>query len=471
MGTSGLRSEAVTRGSAAVRSGPGAWHATSDECPARASLRADLEVDVAIVGGGFSGLWTAYHLLEADPALRVCVLEREVVGFGASGRNGGWLMGAPPADLRVWERRFGLEAVRRAQGVLIDAVEEVAAVDALARLGSGVRLGGSVTLARSEAEVARLQARRASMVRWGWPATRLGWADGDEVAARVGAQGALGGLLTEPCGTLDPVALVHGLAAAVEERGGRIVERTEATAITAGRVVCVGGEVRAERIVVATEAFTVQQPGEGRRYLPLASTMIATAPLPAEVRAQLGWRDGQAVGDAHHLFFYAQLTREGRIAIGGRGAPYRLGSALAIDGHADAATTARLERTLAELWPQAGGVPIEHRWSGSLAVPRDWCASCGVSEATGVAWIGGYAGHGVAASFVLARSLAALLRGAADPAGLQPWTMHRARRWEPEPLRWLASQAIIRLLSSADAVERSGGEARRARLVHRFTGS
>lgn len=461
--------------------GPGLWHATApelgpvvpvDESPR--PLQVDLDVDVAIVGGGFSGLWTAYHLLEEQPGLRVAVLERERLGFGASGRNGGWLMAAAPADLRVWERRFGLEAVRRAQRVLVDAVDEVAGIDAIARLGSGVRLGGALTIARSEAEWTRLHGRHAALVRWGWPADRLEWLTATEVEQRIGARGTRGGLLVRPCGTLHPVALVQGLAAAVRDRGGEIHEQTAATAIEPGVVRCgpLGDvAVRAPQIVVATEAFTIQQPGEHRRYLPLASTMIATAPLPERARAELRWRGGEAVGDARHLFFYAQHTADGRIAIGGRGAPYRLGSGLSFDGTADPATTDRLEATLRELWPQADGVPIEHRWSGSLAVPRDWCASCGVDRDTGIAWIGGYAGHGVAATFVLGRSLAAQLQGRDDPTGSHLWTMHRGRRWEPEPLRWLASQAIVRLLASADEIEARGGVARRARLVHRFTGS
>lgn len=450
---------------------PGAWHRLAPPRTPRAPLRSDLEVDVAIVGGGFSGLWTAYHLLEADPALRVCVLEREVIGFGGSGRNGGWLMGAAPADVRVWERRFGLEAVRRAQGILVDAVDEIAGVIALQGLGAPARLAGSLTIARSEAELARVREHEAAAVRAGWPASGMRWLAPEEVAERIGAVGTLGALSTEPCGTLDPARLVLGLAAHVERRGALVHERSGVVSIEPGVVRTADAEVRAERIVVATEAFTVEFPGERRRYLPLASTIVSTAPIPAAARDAMGWRDGVAVGDAHHLFFYAQVTADGRLALGGRGAPYRLGSAVEHAGIADAGVTARLEATIAALWPMLEGVPIEDRWSGSLAVPRDWCASCGVDADTGIAWIGGYAGHGVAASYVLARSLAPLLRGEPDPLGPVPWTMHRPRQWEPEPLRWLASQAIVRILGAADRREAEGRRAHGVRLVHRFTGS
>jgi glycine/D-amino acid oxidase-like deaminating enzyme len=455
--------------SAAAAQAPGAWHAHAPSRRARPPLRHDLDVDVAIVGAGFSGLWTAFHLLEADPALRICIVERDTVGFGASGRNGGWLMASPPADVRVWERRFGLDATRRAQGVLIDAVDEIAALVARDALGPPVRTAGSLTLARSAAEVRRLEQRRDAAIRSGWPAHRMRWIDGREVHERIGAAGTRGALEVHPCGTLDPVRLVRALAARVEALGATIYERSAVIAVEPGRVRTQSASVRARRIVMATEAFTVEQRGHGRRYLPLSSTVVSTEVIPASVRRSLGWSAGEAVGDAHHLFFYAQLTPDGRLTLGGRGAPYRLGSTVERAGLADRATTDRLQSTITDVWPQLAGVPIEHRWSGSIAVPRDWCASCGVDSASGIAWIGGYAGHGVAASYVLARSLAPLLRGHADPLGALPWTMHRPRQWEPEPLRWLASQAIVRVLGSSDRRETAGRPARRARLVHRFT--
>ncbi len=450
---------------------PGGWHAGAPQRRRRPPLREDLAVDIAIVGAGLSGLWTAHHLHQLDPALRIAILEREVVGFGASGRNGGWLMAAPPADPRVWERRFGLDQVRRAQGLLIEAVDEIAQELARLEIDARLRLGGSISIARSPAEVARLEDRRAAQVRAGWPDAQLSWRSGEEIAEQIGATGVQRALAVQACGTLDPARLVHGLAGQVVRAGVQLFEHSPVTRIEPGAVHTPDAIVRAERIVVATEAFTVELPGESRRYLPLASTIVSTEPLAPAVREALPWRDGEAVGDARHLFFYAQLTHDHRLVLGGRGAPYRLGSAVEHAGLADPVTTRRLEQTIAEVWPQVAGTPIAHRWSGSIAVPRDWCATCGVDASTGIAWIGGYAGHGVAASYVLARSLAPLLCGASDPSGPVPWTAYRPRRWEPEPLRWLAAQSIVRILGAADRTEAAGGRSRAARLVHRFTGS
>lgn len=456
--------------------GPGGWQAHAPGAEPCSPLIADAEADVVIIGAGYSGLWTAWHLLAAEPELRVIVLEARRAGFGASGRNGGWLQGVVPGDLARWERRHGLQLTRRAQQVCVEAVDEIVGVLEAEQIEAHQRAAGAVRIARSAAEEQRIRAAAVAARHWGWPASGLRELTGAETAERIAARGARAALLQEPCATVDPARLVHGLLAAVLRRGAVVHEGSEVVAIEPGRSAGglaqvrtrAGACARAPRVVLATEAFTVQLPGLGRRYLPLASTVIATAQLSAEADAELGWAGGEAVGDAQHLFFYAQHTADRRVVLGGRGAPYRLGSAINVDGAADAATVARLEATLGAVWPQLAGTPIEHRWSGSLAVPRDWCASCGVDRESGIAWIGGYAGHGVAAAYVLARSLAPLLRGRADPLGAMPWTLRRARGWEPEPLRWLAAQTIVRALGAADRREAAGGGGRVAQLAKPF---
>ena len=159
----------------------------------------------------------------------------------------------------------------------------------------------------------------------------------------------------------------------------------------------------------ATEAFTVQQPGERRLFMPLYSLMIATEPLPAAVWDELGWDGRETVSDLRHLFFYAQRTPDDRIAIGGRGAPYRLGSPIDESYERNDGVRARLERTIAERFPAAASAAITHHWGGPLGVPRDWCCSVHYDPATGFGWAGGYTGHGVVTSNVLGRTLADLV--------------------------------------------------------------
>jgi glycine/D-amino acid oxidase-like deaminating enzyme len=290
-----------------------------------------------------------------------------------------------------------------------------------------------------------------------------------ELDERLRVSGARAASFTPHCGRVDPARLARGLARACEHRGVTIYERTAADAIEPGRVVCAGGVVRAASVLRATEAFTVQQRGERRRFMPLYSLMVATEPLPPAIWEEIGWDGHETVSDLRHLFFYAQRTPDDRIAIGGRGAPYRLGSPLDEAYEQNDAVRARLVRTLAERFPAVSSAAITHHWGGPLGVPRDWCCSVHYDPATGFGWAGGYAGHGVVTSHVLGRTLADLvLKRDTDLVSL-PWVGHASPRWEPEPLRFFASRAVVSTLGSADRYEdRSDRPARRTRLVQPF---
>ena len=219
-------------------------------------------------------------------------------------------------------------------------------------------------------------------------------------------------------------------------------------------------------VLRATESYTTQLPGERLRYLPLYSLMIATEPLAPAVWEELGWRDGLLVGDRHHLFFYAQRTIDGRIAIGGRGAPYRLRDPISERNERSAAVRTRLVRALRRHFPAADRAEITHHWGGPLAVPRDWSMGIAYDRASGLGWAGGYSGHGVVAANIGGRTLADLVLARDSDLVSLPWVGHRSRRWEPEPLRFLASRAIVRVLEGADVREdASGRRAARTRLL------
>jgi glycine/D-amino acid oxidase-like deaminating enzyme len=435
----------------------------------RAPLAGDVACDVAIVGAGFTGLWTAYHLKRLQPDLRIVVLEREIAGFGPSGRNGGWVSGEIAGSGRRYAHRAGWEAVARATRATYRAIDEIGATVEREGIECGFRKRGALVIATSEPQRRRLVADLAASRRRGIGEEDVRLLAAGEATAYVRARGLVAATWSPHGARVDPARLVRGLADACERLGVTLYEQTEALALAPGRVDCAAGTVRADVVLRATESYTTRLPGERLRYLPLYSLMVATEPLADEVWDELGWEDGLLVGDRHHLFFYAQRTADGRLAIGGRGAPYRLRRPIDEANERNREVFRRLVRTIERTLPAAAGARITHHWGGPLAVPRDWSMSVAYDRARGFGAAGGYSGHGVVASNIAGRTLADLVLGRDTDLVRLPWVGHRTRRWEPEPLRFLASRAIVRTLRAADAVEdETGRPARRTRLVAPF---
>ncbi len=436
---------------------------------ARPSLPGDLDCDVAIVGAGFTGLWTAYYLKRHQPDLRVVVLEAEVAGFGPSGRNGGWVSGGIAGIARVYERRTSRDAVQRAVAESCSAVDEIGAVAGREEIDCGYEKAGLVSVATSVPQRQRLEAMVSAARHAGVPEDDLRLLGDAEADKLVRVTGRLAASYSPHAARVDPARLARGLAHACELVGVTIFERTRVREIAPRLLRCEAGSVRAGTVIRATESYSTLLPGEARTYLPLYSLMIATEPLPDEAWDEIGWRDGLLVGDRHHLFFYAQRTGDSRIAIGGRGAPYKLGRPIDERNERNASVAARLQAALRAHFPAAADARITHHWGGPLAVPRDWSMSVTFDRASGFGFAGGYVGHGVAATNISGRTLADLVLGRDTDLVTLPWVGHRSRKWEPEPLRYAASSAIVRTLASADRKEdRSGRRALRTMLVKPF---
>ena len=454
------------------------WLATCpDDLAPRPPLAGDVEVDVAIVGAGYTGLWTAYYLAVAAPELRVAVIEREIAGFGASGRNGGWCSALFPASREKVARRSGRDAAVALQRAMISTVGEVGRVAAEERIDCGFVHGGTLSLATAAAHLPRLKDELQSDRDWGLSEEDSRWLSADEATERVAADGVLGALYTPHCARVDPARLVRGLARAVERRGVALYEQTPAVEIrpgSAGRPALVrtpGGTLRAATVVRATEAYTAQLPGLRRALVPMYSLMVATEPLPSAFWDSVGWRGRETVTDGRHLLIYAQRTADDRIAFGGRGAPYHWGSSIRPGYDLDHRVFELLERTLHRLLPATSDTPLAYRWGGPLGIPRDWFPSVQVDRDTGLAAAGGYVGDGVGTANLAGRTLADLILDRDSALTRLPLVDHRSRRWEPEPIRWLGVNAGRMLASSADATEaRTGRPARRANLLNRFTG-
>jgi glycine/D-amino acid oxidase-like deaminating enzyme len=450
------------------------WHDTVPGTLAPgAQLPGDRQADVVIVGAGFTGLWTAYYLARRDPGVRVVVCEREIAGFGASGRNGGWCSALFPASAAKLARigatgRAGAMAMQRAMRETVDEVGRVAAAEGI---DCHWAKGGTVQLARSAAQLERARTEVAEAREFGTGEEDLRLLGAAEARSMAAATGVLGGTYTPHCAAIHPARLARGLAATVRAAGVSLFERTPVLSISPGRVVTALGTVRADYVVRATEGYTPRLPGFQRAIAPVYSLMIATTPLAASVWDEIGLTGRPTLGDLRHLIIYGQRTADDRLAFGGRGAPYHLGSAVRPEYDRVPAVFAALRRTLAELFPVLHDVEVSHCWGGPLGVPRDWCASVGLNPATRIAWAGGYVGDGVATTNLAGRTLAELITGTDSPITRLPWVGHRSPPWEPEPLRWLGVNAGLRAMKLADWEEaRTGRPSVTAAVMSRLLG-
>jgi glycine/D-amino acid oxidase-like deaminating enzyme len=448
------------------------WHETAGEPLApRAALDGDLDVDVAVVGAGFTGLWTAYYLRRLDPSIRIAVLEREVAGFGASGRNGGWCSALFPAEPATVARRYGRPAAIAMHRAMVDTVDEVGRVAAIESIDCHYAKGGTVMLARTPVQLARATADVAEAAEFGADPEDLLLLSAEEARSRVAATKVLGGTFTPHCASIHPGRLVRGLARTVVGLGVALYEQTPVTAVRAGLAQTAAGRVRAEFVIRATEGYTPGLPGYRRAVAPVYSLMIATEPLPDEFWSAAALAGRETFSDYRHLIIYGQRTADNRFAFGGRGAPYHYGSAVKSEFDRDPAVFAELRRVLQELFPAVSDAAVTHRWGGPLGIPRDWFASVGLDRATGLGWAGGYVGDGVGTTNLAGRTLADLVLGRDSELVRLPWVGHRSRRWEPEPLRWLGINAGLRMMTAADREEeRTGRPSRRAALVNRLLG-
>jgi glycine/D-amino acid oxidase-like deaminating enzyme len=429
------------------------WYADMGGLPGlRPSLGGDTSVDICIIGAGYTGLWTAYYLKLAQPDLNILVIEQEFAGFGASGRNGGWLTGGFAWNHGRYLASSSEAAVRAMVGAMNGTVDEVIRVAEVEGIEADILRTDEMMVAVNPAQLARVAAEVAHRQAWGEDG-RVWQIGADEALARVRIPGTLGAMVVGGVARVQPAKLVRGLALAVERLGVRIAEGTRAVEIAPGMVKTDRGVVRAPIILRATEGFTAALPGVKRDWLPLNSAQIVTAPLPPEVWAKIGWQGHEIVADFANAYCYCQRTHEGRITVGARGVPYKFGSGIDDRGRPDDATIARLMAILHRHFPAARDVAIDHAWCGVLGVPRDWCATVGLDRATGIGWAGGYVGVGVSTSNLAGRTLADLALGRDTDLVHLPWVNRKVRRWEPEPLRWLAVRGMYKLLNAADRRE------------------
>jgi glycine/D-amino acid oxidase-like deaminating enzyme len=437
------------------------WLETAgDDLRPRDPLDGSTEVDVAILGAGYTGLWTAYYLLKKDPTLRIAILEAEIAGFGGSGRNGAWCSAHSNLSPWVIADRYGPDAARHVQRLMNETVDEIGRVIAEEGIDAGYMKGGAIHVARGSHQVPLAHGQLEKYARLGL-GDQYELLDASETAARVRVERADCSLFTRHCATLHPGRLVRGLARLLEARRVRIYERTPVTGFRPGPpkpvLVTRTGEVRANTVVLAGEGYLTRLRALHRQLVPVYSLIVLTEPLSSETWRAIGWQARECMSSFRLTIDYLSRTADGRILFGGRGAPYHFGSRIEDAFDRDAATHEMLARMLVDWFPAAAGARITHRWGGVVAAARDWTPTISYDKGTGIATARGYLGQGVATTNLAARALADLINGERSPATDLPYVNHRSPNWEPEPFRWLGVRFVQLSYAWLDArAERTG---------------
>jgi|SRR5471032_606661 len=413
----------------------------------RPALREDLDVDVAIIGAGYTGLWTAYYLKRQAPELRIAIVESNFAGFGASGRNGGWLMGNLLGEDRLLA---GLSPERRrASFDLLHAIpDEVADVIAHEGIDCDYRKGGVLYCAARYPEQERtLRQHLQHLYSQGLNERDYRWLTPPELAMQLRVANPYGAVYAPHCATIQPAKLVRGLARVVERMGVQIYEDSPVTHWQPGEIRTAHARIRSHWVVPAIEGYSVTLAPLGRYQLPVQSLIVATEPLSAELWDSIGLDQGQAFSENSRQVTYGQRSADNRLVFGARGG-YRFGGKLREQFNLTRREIDLRRYLFGELFPQLKDVSITHAWGGNLGMSRQFQPHMLRDRKNSIALAGGYGGEGVGASNLGGRTLADLILNIDSPRVHQPWViadggLNSLKSWEPEPLRWLGYNAII----------------------------
>ncbi len=437
------------------------WH---DSLPGslfpRLSLENDIEVDVAIVGAGFTGLWTAYYLKQLRPALSIAIIESEVAGYGASGRNGGWCSAYLSGLGKALARPGLADAAIRLQRLLFDTVKEVGRVTGLESIDCHFDQAGHVEAAILPGQLQEVREYVDFMHGLGFGDLDFCRLTARELSEHINIDGALGGMYMSHCAAIHPARLVRGLADVVEGKGVKIFEKTAVIKLDRQGLTTTGGRVRAGITVLATEGYTGSIKGLGRKLIPVHSMMIASEPLSELQLEETGLRKHYAFNNLDHITTYGLLTADNRIAFGCRGS-YLYGARVKSDFDPGDSEFDLVWKALLKFFPSLSSSRYTHAWGGALGVSRSLNPAVCYNREKGLAWAGGYFGNGVGASNLAGRTLADLILERDTERVHTPWVNPDQEReldkklWEIEPVRWFGINRPTRLQQLADRAERN----------------
>ena len=418
------------------------------------ALEEDIRADVAIVGAGFTGLSTAYYLREADSSLRVVVLESDVVGYGASGRNGGFAMTLMGLTLSLTARRFGKEKTRQAHDFGVRGVRHIGELVEKQGIECEYEKNGLLTVATNPAQLDRLQAEIRLAHELGIEG--VSWLGAGELREEVNSPLYLGARVEEECALVNPAKLVRGMKNLAEGAGAEIYERTPVEAAHLKprvRLETPRGSVAAQKVVFATNAFTQRFPQLHSKAFPVFTYIVLTEPLSQRQLSSIGWGHRQGIEDARNLIHYYRLTADNRLLMGGEDVMYYYGGKVGMDQHWS--TFQSLERTISETFPGLAGIGISHRWGGPVSVPMDFFPAMGyLGGDRRVIYSLGCVGHGVALASIAGQILRDLVKEQETELTDLFFVNRRMIPLPPEPILFTVAQAIRRGMKLQDDWDR-----------------
>ena len=438
------------------------WHETSHRVPGPV-LTGRHDVDVAIVGGGFTGMWTAYQLRRSEPSMKIAVIEREVIGFGASGRNGGFAMTLLDMSLAHLRRNHGDAAAKAAHNAVATSVEEMGETIAEEGIDCEWKHGGLMVVATNRGQQKRVDDDLAAAEALGLDGfARL---SREEAQAEVHSPTYVGGLREEHCAVVHPAKLVRGLAKVVERMGADVYECTDITSIEESggkiRLTCPQGAVHADQVVLATNAWASQTPWFKKKVVPLYTYIAMTEPLTDEQWASVGWESHCGIEDKRNYVHYYRRTLDGRILWGGSDGiiPYNGRIAPRFDRSDD--ILERLTGTFRRTFPQLHDVRFTHHWGGPVGITVEFVPLFGTLLEGKLHYGLGYNGHGVAPSHTGGKILRDKVLGKTSDLTELCIVGGKEPGFPPEPLRWIGGALTRSALLRQDAQfdqNRGGGE-------------
>jgi glycine/D-amino acid oxidase-like deaminating enzyme len=426
--------------------------AINDAAP-REKLNSDIETDVAIIGAGFSGLWTAYYLKRLMPNSQIVIIDANEVGFGASGRNGGWCSGFMPNSIDELAELHGREAAVKMYKQSFATLDEIESVLVNENIDCDFHRGGTICGATNSVQASRVTKEIAKFHNFGFTDDDIRQLSRSEVERHINVSNLQLASYTPHCAVIHPTKLVNGLANAVERLGVKIYENSPVTQYQSGVIKTDHVTCRAQLIIRATEGFTSSIKTHRRTLAPLYSYMIATSPLTESQLQTLGWKNRETYHDARNMIIYCQLTADKRIAFGGRGAPYHFASRVKPSYDTHPLIHEKICNSMRKIFEKIGDIEITHKWGGPLGVPRNWNPSVNFDARSGLGSLGGYVGDGVAASNLAARTMAHLIAEDNHELTQLCWANNQSRKWEVEPLRYFGINGLLKISESIDAYE------------------